>query len=152
MWLPQPLAASFRKSKRSPMANSERLANSTLTLLSERLGLRSRRFPFLKNRWSVSRTKRKPKLVPFPLLNPKRRNAVAVAQRKKSWRVARMAKVGDKIKIISMNGEPQYTGKVGVVDFIDDMGQIHGTWGGCAIIPDVDSFEIINENQEQKNA
>ncbi|WP_141225574.1 DUF4314 domain-containing protein [Fibrobacter sp. UWB1] len=63
-----------------------------------------------------------------------------------------MAKVGDKIKIISMNGEPQYTGKVGVVDFIDDMGQIHGTWGGCAIIPDVDSFEIINENQEQKNA
>ena len=63
-----------------------------------------------------------------------------------------MAKVGDKIKIISMNGEPQYTGKVGVVDFIDDMGQIHGTWGGCAIIPDVDSFEILNENQEQKNA
>jgi len=63
-----------------------------------------------------------------------------------------MAKVGDKIKIISMNGEPQYTGKVGVVDFIDDMGQIHGTWGGCAIIPDVDSFEIVNDNQEQKNA
>ena len=63
-----------------------------------------------------------------------------------------MAKVGDKIKIISMNGEPQYTGKVGVVDFIDDMGQIHGTWGGCAIIPNVDSFEIVNDNQEQKNA
>ena len=63
-----------------------------------------------------------------------------------------MAKIGDKIKIISMNGEPQYTGKVGVVEFIDDMGQIHGTWGGCAIIPNADSFEIINENQEQKNA
>lgn len=63
-----------------------------------------------------------------------------------------MAKVGDKIKIISMNGEPQYTGKVGVVDFIDDMGQIHGTWGGCAIIPGVDEYEIITNNKEQENA
>ncbi len=55
-----------------------------------------------------------------------------------------MVKVGDKIKIISMEGEPQYTGKEGVVDCIDDAGQIHGTWGGCAIIPSVDKYEIIN--------
>lgn len=54
-----------------------------------------------------------------------------------------MVKVGDKIRIIYMEGEPQYTGKVGVVTHIDDMGQIHGTWGGCAVIPDTDSFEII---------
>lgn len=54
-----------------------------------------------------------------------------------------MVKVGDKIRIIYMEGEPQYTGKVGVVTRIDDMGQIHGTWGGCAVIPDTDSFEII---------
>lgn len=52
-------------------------------------------------------------------------------------------KVGDKVRIINMEGEPNYTGKVGEVRFIDDVGQIHGTWGGCAIIPESDSFEII---------
>ena len=54
-----------------------------------------------------------------------------------------MVKIGDKIRIIYMEGEPQYTGKVGVVNHIDSMGQIHGTWGGCALIPNVDEFEII---------
>ena len=63
-----------------------------------------------------------------------------------------MVKIGDKIKIISMNGEPQYAGKIGVVEHVDDAGQIHGTWGGCAIIPNVDEYEIITNNKEQKNA
>lgn len=54
-----------------------------------------------------------------------------------------MVKVGDKIKIIYMDGEPQYSGKVGVVTHIDAIGQIHGTWGGCAIIPENDSFIVI---------
>lgn len=40
-----------------------------------------------------------------------------------------MAKVGDKIKIIDMYGEPHYQGKVGVIEFIDSIGQLHGTWG-----------------------
>ena len=44
-------------------------------------------------------------------------------------------KIGDKIEILEMVGEPQYTGKVGVVDFIDDAGQVHGTWGGLAVQP-----------------
>jgi len=51
-------------------------------------------------------------------------------------------KVGDTIEIIDMNGEPQYTGRVGVVTHIDDMGQIHGTWGGCALILGEDMFTI----------
>lgn len=51
-------------------------------------------------------------------------------------------KIGDKIKIISMKGEPQYTGASGIVTRIDDIGQIHGTWGCCAIIPDKDIFEV----------
>lgn len=55
------------------------------------------------------------------------------------------ARVGDKIRIIHMDGEPQYTGKIGIVDKIDDMNQLHGSWGGCAVIPDVDLFEIIEE-------
>ena len=54
-----------------------------------------------------------------------------------------MVKVGDTIRIIYMEGEPQYTDKVGMVLFIDDIGQIHGTWGGCAIIPETDTYEII---------
>ncbi len=45
-----------------------------------------------------------------------------------------MPKVGDKIRIINMSGEPQYTGREGIVEFIDGIGQIHGTWGGCALI------------------
>ena len=56
-----------------------------------------------------------------------------------------MVKVGDKIRILYMSGEPQYTGREGIVRTIDDMGQIHGTWGGCAVIPGEDSYEIIEE-------
>lgn len=56
-------------------------------------------------------------------------------------------KIGDKIRIIKMDGEPQYDGKEGIVDLIDDAGQIHGTWGGCALIPDVDKFEVINSEK-----
>ena len=63
-----------------------------------------------------------------------------------------MVKIGDKIKIVSMEGEPHYAGKTGVVELIDDMGQIHGTWGGCAIIPGTDEYEIITDNKEQENA
>ena len=51
--------------------------------------------------------------------------------------------IGDKIKIIRMDGEPQYTNREGVVTHIDDAGQIHGTWGGCAIVPEVDEFIIL---------
>ena len=54
-----------------------------------------------------------------------------------------MVKVGSLVKIISMKGEPQYSGKVGVVRHIDDMGQLHGSWGGCAIQPENDEFEVI---------
>ena len=52
-------------------------------------------------------------------------------------------KIGDTIKIIKMDGEPQYTNREGVVTHIDDVGQIHGTWGGCAIIPEVDTYIIL---------
>ena len=56
-----------------------------------------------------------------------------------------MVKVGDKIRIIHMDGEPLYSGKVGIVEHIDDIGQIHGSWGGCALIPGVDQFEVVEE-------
>ena len=52
-------------------------------------------------------------------------------------------KVGDKIKILSMYNEPSYDGRTGVVEYIDSLGQLHGTWGGLAIIPDADMFVLV---------
>ena len=40
-----------------------------------------------------------------------------------------------------------YTNRAGVVTHIDDAGQIHGTWGGCAIISEVDTYIILNKNK-----
>ena len=57
--------------------------------------------------------------------------------------------VGKKIRIIDMEGEPQYGGKIGVVKSVDDIGQLHGSWGGCAIQPERDDFEIIKENDTE---
>lgn len=54
-------------------------------------------------------------------------------------------KVGDTIRILRLD-DPysfDYPGRVGTVLYIDGMGQLHGTWGGLAVIPDEDEFEII---------
>ena len=56
-----------------------------------------------------------------------------------------MAKVGDTIKIIHMEGEPRYSGKIGEITSIDSKGQYHGTWGGLAVQPQNDDYEIVNE-------
>ena len=56
-------------------------------------------------------------------------------------------KINDTIKIIKMEGEPQYTNREGVVTHIDDAGQIHGTWGGGALIPEVDDFITIRDGE-----
>lgn len=53
------------------------------------------------------------------------------------------AKIGDKIKIINMKGERHYTGREGYVRNIDSMGYLHGSWGGCAILPNEDEYEIM---------
>ena len=55
-------------------------------------------------------------------------------------------KVGDTIKIIHMKDEPGYDGTIGVVDLIDDAGQLHGSWGGLAVIPELDEFEVIENS------
>lgn len=56
-------------------------------------------------------------------------------------------KIGDKIKIIEMLGEPHYTGKVGVVEMIDSVGQVHGTWGGLAVQPERDTVQILEDGK-----
>lgn len=55
-------------------------------------------------------------------------------------------KVGDRIRIISLFDSyalDTYNGKEGEVILIDDAGQLHGTWGGLAVIPEEDEFEIL---------
>lgn len=52
--------------------------------------------------------------------------------------------IGTKIRILKMVGETNYKEKEGIVEFIDAIGQIHGTWGGCALIPFLDEFVKIS--------
>jgi hypothetical protein len=57
-------------------------------------------------------------------------------------------KNGQWLKILYMAGEPHYTGKIGQVEHTDDKGQIHGTWGGCALRPmDGDRYALLTEEQ-----
>ena len=55
-------------------------------------------------------------------------------------------KPGDYIHINWMEGEPQYSGREGIVRSIDDIGQIHGSWGGLALTSS-DSFEVIDRKE-----
>lgn len=50
-----------------------------------------------------------------------------------------------KIQIIEMENEPDYTGRIGIVTHVDDLGQLHGTWGGLAVIPENDYFKVIED-------
>ena len=53
-------------------------------------------------------------------------------------------KVGQRIRIIHLEGEDRrYDRKEGVIEHIDGIGQLHGTWGELAIIPEADEFIII---------
>ena len=57
-------------------------------------------------------------------------------------------KVGDTIQIINMLGEPNYSGKSGVVRSIDSMGQLHCKEFGLAVIPEQDIFKIIKKERD----
>jgi len=55
----------------------------------------------------------------------------------------RASYLGKRIVIHDMAGEPNYSGRSGVVRFVDDVGQLHGDWGGLAVNPRCDSFSVI---------
>ena len=56
-------------------------------------------------------------------------------------------KVGDRLRILHLRDEDsQYDGREGTVEFIDALGQLHGTWGGLAVIPGIDTYEIVGDN------
>lgn len=57
------------------------------------------------------------------------------------------ALVGRTIENIVMKGEPNYSGRIGTIELIDDMGQLHCSWGGCAVIPGEDSYRIIDADK-----
>ena len=59
-------------------------------------------------------------------------------------------KIGDTIQIIRMNDDGgkdlqarMYNGRSGVVQHIDSIGQLHGSWGGLVVVPGVDEFNIL---------
>jgi hypothetical protein len=47
--------------------------------------------------------------------------------------------------LLRVSHKGYYTDREGVVTHIDDAGQIHGTWGGCAIVSEVDEFIILDD-------
>ncbi|MGP1393408.1 MAG: DUF4314 domain-containing protein [Candidatus Cryptobacteroides sp.] len=52
--------------------------------------------------------------------------------------------IGDRIRIMHLRGEDaRYDGREGEITYIDDAGQIHGTWGGLAVIVGVDRFTLL---------
>ena len=56
-------------------------------------------------------------------------------------------KVGQRIRIIHLEGEDnRYDNREGVIEDIDAIGQLHGSWGDLAVIPEADKFVII-ENE-----
>lgn len=55
--------------------------------------------------------------------------------------------IGYRILIVHMDGEPEYTGKIGVITYIDDIGQLHGTWGNLAVNLTVDKIEILDKGE-----
>ena len=69
---------------------------------------------------------------------------------KKPKRKVILPKVGDTIRIIRVPTLPTCSDKVGVVEFYDTMGQLHGTWGWWVIIPGVDTYEIIGESNDER--
>ena len=68
----------------------------------------------------------------------------------KQKQIMEKVKIGDTIRIIRMNDDGgkdlqarNYNGRSGVVEHIDSIGQLHGTWGGLAVIPGVDEIETL---------
>lgn len=54
--------------------------------------------------------------------------------------------LGKTIEIVELSDEPfvSYSGRTGLVEYIDDIGMLHGTWGSLAIIPEADEFIVLD--------
>ena len=56
------------------------------------------------------------------------------------------AKEGDTIKILSMCSDSSYDDRTGIVKMIDDLGQLHGTWGESAVNPEIDNYFVLRRS------
>lgn len=53
--------------------------------------------------------------------------------------------IGCEIVITHLDGEDgTYDGRSGIVEYVDDMGDLHGTWGFLAVIPGQDQFRVVS--------
>lgn len=56
---------------------------------------------------------------------------------------------GKTIRIVRMDGEPQYAGKTGVIEQIgrdcEGLEYWRGTWGGCSVYPHLDTVEFLGD-------
>ena len=59
--------------------------------------------------------------------------------------------IGDRIRIVRMDDDGgkdthagDYDGRTGVVEHIDSLGQLHGSWGRLAVIPGTDEYELLD--------
>ena len=62
--------------------------------------------------------------------------------------------VGDRIRIVRMEGEPEYSGREGVIEHVSPayepagiLEQLYGTWGGLAVQPERDTIEMIQQGE-----
>ena len=51
--------------------------------------------------------------------------------------------VGKKVRVNILDDWNPILNKTGVVEYVDDVGQLHGTWGGLAVIPNIDDIELV---------
>lgn len=70
------------------------------------------------------------------------------AERSKPPKKIVIPQVGDTIEIRYLAGITSYIGKVGVVQKIDSMGQLHGTWGELVVVPGEDRYKIIEVKKD----
>lgn len=52
--------------------------------------------------------------------------------------------LGKKVRVI-IDDPFRYVDEIGIVERVDDMGQLHGTWCGLAAIPGIDRIEILED-------
>ena len=51
--------------------------------------------------------------------------------------------VGKKVRVNILDDWNPILNKTWVVEYVDDMGHLHGTCGGLAVIPDIDDIELV---------
>lgn len=56
--------------------------------------------------------------------------------------------IGDRIRINDLKDirSDDYNGRTGTIENIDSIGQLHGTWGGLALIPGIDDLTVIKNS------